>query len=107
MLYGDKMRVWVERRLEVTDEDITKVVNEFLLGRDVEIPDILFLKKSFEVKIGLSFYWIDTGRCFYDVMEQRMLCRLDDIKMCQDEWESNMLMYEKSGFEIMKADESK
>jgi hypothetical protein len=100
------MRVWVERRLEVTDENLTEVINEFLLGRDIEIPDVLFLKTSFEAKIGLSFYWIETGRCFYDVLEHRMLCRLDDVKMCEDEWESTQLMYEKSGFEIMEAEEA-
>jgi len=48
------MRVWVERRVEVTDEKVTEVLDEYLLGRDIEVPDILFLK-SFEVKIGLSF----------------------------------------------------
>jgi hypothetical protein len=98
------MRVWVERRVEVTNKETTKVINEYLLGRDLEIPDILFLKKSFEVKIVLSFYWIDTEHCFYDAQEQRMLCRLDDIKMCEDEWESTVIMYEKSGFEIMEAE---
>ena len=100
------MRVWFERRLEVTNENLTEVIQEFLLGRDAEVPDILFLKKSFEVKIGLSFYLIDTDRCFYDVLEHRMLCRLDEIKMCEDEWESAQLMYEKSGFEIMELDET-
>jgi len=94
----------VERRLEVTDKEAIRVLDEYLLGRDVEIPDILFFKKSFELKIGLSFFWIDTEHCFYDTQEQRMLCRLDDIKMCEDEWEeSAVLMYEKSGFEIMEA----
>ncbi len=61
------MRVWVERRVEVTNEDLTEVVDEFVLGRDVEIPDILFLK-SFEVKIGLSFYWINPENCFYNAL---------------------------------------
>ncbi len=98
------MRVWVEHRVEVTDKEATKINKEYLVGRDLEIPDILFLKKSFEVKIGLSFYWIDTEHCFYDTQEQRMLCRLDEIKMCQDEWESTIIMYEKSGFEIMEAE---
>lgn len=92
----------MERRLEVTDKEVAQVLKEYLLGRDVEIPDILFFRKSFEVKIGLSFYWIDTERCFYDTQEQRMLCRLDEVKMCEDEWESAVLMYEKSGFEIME-----
>ena len=36
------MRVWVERRVEVSDKEATKVINEYLLGRDLEIPDILF-----------------------------------------------------------------
>ena len=98
------MRVWVERRVEVTNEEVTEVKDEYLLGRDVEIPDILFLK-SFEVKIGLSFFWIDPEKCFYDAMEHRMLCRLDEVKMCQEEWESNSEMYEKSGFEVMDAAE--
>lgn len=57
------MRVWVERRIEVTNEEVTQVIDEYLLGRDLEIPDILFLK-SFEVKIGLSFYWIDPTKMF-------------------------------------------
>ena len=98
------MRVWVELRLEITDKEITKVINEYLLGRDLEIPDILFLKENFEVKIGLSFYWIDTEHCFYDTQEQRMLCRLDDIKMCEDEWKSTSIMYDKSGFEIIESE---
>ena len=98
------MRVWVERRIEVTDDKLTEVIDEFLLGRDLEIPDILFLK-SFEVKIGLSFYWIDPEKCFYDALEHRMLCRLDELKMCQSEWDSNQEMYEKSGFEVMNATE--
>jgi hypothetical protein len=96
------MRVWVERRIEVTDDKVTKVIDEFLLGRDLEIPDILFLK-SFEIKIGLSFYWIDPEKCFYDALEHRMLCRLDELKLCQSEWENNQEMYEKSGFEVMNA----
>lgn len=96
------MRVWVERRIEVTNEKVTQVIDEYLLGRDLEIPDILFLK-SFEVKIGLSFYWIDPEKCFYDALEHRMLCRLDELKMCRSEWESTQEMYEKSGFEIIKA----
>lgn len=99
------MRVWVERRIELTDIEKTKVVEEFIVGRDVEIPDILFLKKSFEVKIGLSFYWIDSSRGFYDTQEQRMICRLDDIKMCEDEWEPNRELYEKSGFEILNLED--
>ncbi|MDD1775247.1 MAG: hypothetical protein LUQ24_06935 [Methanobacterium sp.] len=94
------MRVWVERRVEVTDDKVTKVMYEYLLGRDVEIPDILFLK-SFEVKIGLSFFWIDPEKCFYDALEHRMLCRLDELKMCEEEWESAKEMYVKSGFEVM------
>lgn len=98
------MRVWVERRVEVTDENLTEVLDEFLLGRDVEIPDILFLK-SFEVKIGLSFYWINPEHCFYDALEHRMLCRLDEVKMCRDEWDSAQEMYEKSGFEVMSVEE--
>ena len=98
------MRVWIERRLEITDKQLSKVISEFLVGRDVEIPDLLFLKDSFEVKIGLSFYWIESGHCFYDVLEQRMLCRLEETKMCEDEWESTVEMYEKSGFEIMKVE---
>jgi hypothetical protein len=94
------MRVWVERRVEVTDDKVTEVTDEYLLGRDVEIPDVLFLK-SFEVKIGLSFYWIDPEKCFYDALEHRMLCRLDEVKMCRDEWDSTKEMYVKSGFEVM------
>lgn len=95
------MRVWVERRVEVTDDQLTEVTDEYVLGRDVEIPDILFLK-GFEVKIGLSFFWIDPEKCFYDTLEHRMLCRLDDVKMCQKEWDTTREMYEKSGFEVMK-----
>jgi hypothetical protein len=102
---GGNMRVWIELRVEVTDKELTRVVEEFLLGRDVEIPDVLFLRDSFEVKIGLSFYWIDTGRCFYDTQEHRMLCRLEDLKLCEDEWKSLEEMYEKSGFEIMKIED--
>lgn len=90
------------KKIEVTDDKVTKVADEYLLGRDLEIPDILFFK-SFEVKIGLSFYWIDPEKCFYDALEHRMLCRLDELKMCQSEWESSREMYEKSGFEVMKA----
>jgi hypothetical protein len=99
------MRVWVERRLEITDVDETEVLQEFIVGRDVEIPDILFFKKSFEVKIGLSFYWIETSHGFFDTQEQRMICRLDDIKMCEDEWGPTREMYEKSGFEIMSLED--
>jgi hypothetical protein len=94
------MRVWVERRVEVTDEEVREVLDEYLLGRDIELPDIFFLK-SFEVKIGLSFYWIDPEKCFYDALEHRMLCRLDEVKMCKEEWENTREMYEKSGFEVM------
>jgi hypothetical protein len=33
-----------------------------------------------------------------------MLCRLDEIKMCEEEWDSTIIMYEKSAFEIMEAE---